>query len=117
MAEFGAHTAEVVSKLVGDDIPSDVRLVIEQQVVDVDDNMIENFHVYIADGRVDVIDGPAENADVTIRQDAETARGLQSGTIHAQRAFLTGRLSIDGDIDQLLAHGTLLSTLVKGAHA
>lgn len=117
MAEFGAHTASIVAKLEKDDVPVEVTLIIEQQVVDADDNIVENFHVQIARGRVEVIDGPAENADVTIRQDVDTARGLQAGTTHAQRAFLTGQLSIDGDIDQLLAHGALLNTLVRGANA
>jgi hypothetical protein len=42
---------------------------------------------------------------------------LRLGEIHAQRAFLTGRLSIDGDIDKLLNHGALLSSLLRVADA
>lgn len=116
MAEYASHTAKVISELDPSAVPADADFTIEQQVTD-GETVIEQFHVCLIDGQASVIDGPAKDADVTIRQDQATAEGLRSGEIHAQRAFLTGRLFIDGDIEKLLAHGELLTTLVRGRDA
>lgn len=93
-------------------IPADVTFTLEQQITD-GDQLVGHYHLRIADGAVDVVPGAAPHADVTLRQDTTTARALQDGTIHAQGAFLTGRLSIDGDINTLLENGPLLSQLLK----
>ena len=116
MAEFATHTATVLSGLTEGDVPPDANLTIEQVVTNGDD-VVDRFHVRLSGGTVEVVPGPAEAADVTITQDVETARALRSGDTHAQRAFLTGRLSIDGDIDRLLEHGPLLSSLLRGPDA
>lgn len=116
MAEFGNHTADVLAHLADGDVPIDARFIIDQQVT-ADDAVVEEFRVRIADGSAAVTDIDGEPADITIRQDIDTARALRSGEIHAQRAFLTGRLSIDGNIDKLLEHGPLLTSLLQGPRA
>jgi hypothetical protein len=116
MAEFAAHTSETIEGLDADAVPSDADFVIEQQVTS-DDHLVDHFHVKLVHGTAVVIDGPAVDPDLTIRQDVETARALRAGEIHAQRAFLTGQLEIDGDIDKLLDHGPLLTTLLRGRGA
>ena len=116
MADYASHTAKMLAELGPEAVPSDVQLTIEQRVTS-GDAIIEQFHVRLADGTATVVEGPALSADVIIRQDESTARALRSGEIHAQRAFLTGQLFIDGDIDKLLAHGDLLSTLLRGGDA
>lgn len=116
MAEFAEHTAETIEGLDSGAIPADADFTIEQQVTD-DEGVVDHFHVKLVDGSAVVIDGPAAAPDLTIRQDVETARQLRDGEIHAQRAFLTGRLEIDGDIDRLLKHGPLLTTLLRGRDA
>jgi len=113
MAEFVAHTAKTVEGLDADAVPEGVNFTVEQQVTK-NGEVIDHFHITLVNGSAVVTDGPAQNPDVTIRQDAETARALRAGEIHAQRAFLTGRLEVDGNIDQLLEHGPLLTTLVQG---
>lgn len=116
MADYASHTAKMLATLDAAAVPTDVQLTIEQQVTS-GDVVIDHFHVRLADGTATISDGPAASADVIIRQDEATARALRSGEIHAQRAFLTGRLFIDGDIDKLLAHGELLSSLLRGGDA
>lgn len=111
--QFAASTRSACARFVGDSRLEDTNLVIEQRIVDAD-ALVSNYHVRIAGGQVDVIDGPAESPDVTISQDLVTAQALQRGDVHAQTAFLTGRLSIDGDIHKLLDHGELLADLLRG---
>lgn len=109
--QFAAGTRSACARFIGDSRLADIDLVIEQRIVDAN-TLVSNYHVCIANGEVDVIDGPAEAPDVTISQDLATARALQRGDVHAQTAFLTGRLNIDGDIHKLLDHGDLLADLL-----
>lgn len=37
-------------------------------------------------------------ADVTLKADAETFQGILSGDVNPTTAFMTGRLSVDGDM-------------------
>lgn len=115
LGEFGAHTAALIADVDSESIPDDVSFVLEQQVTR-DDQLVGNYHLAIGGGNVRVVPGPAINPDVTLRQDEATARALQDGTLHAQGAFLTGRLSIDGDINALLEHGELLTKLLNTAN-
>lgn len=116
MAEFAAHTAETIEGLDTDAVPADANFVIEQQVTD-DGHVVDHFHVTLLGGSAVVTEGPAIEPDLIIRQDAGTARALRNGEIHAQRAFLTGQLEIDGDIDKLLNHGPMLTQLLQGRDA
>ena len=116
MTEFAEHTSAAIAALDETALPRDVELTIEQQIND-GEKLIDQFHVRLHAGTATVVTGAAPNPDVTIRQDVETARALRLGEIHAQRAFLTGRLSIDGDIDKLLRHGDLLSSLLRVSDA
>jgi len=113
MNQFGSHAAAALAELDAAAIPDDVRMVLEQRITS-DGETVDQYHVRIADGVVQVEDGPATDPDVILRQDAGTAEALQDGRLHAQQAFLTGRLSIEGDIDRLLEHGPLLAQLLAG---
>ncbi|MCH2076983.1 MAG: SCP2 sterol-binding domain-containing protein [Rhodobacteraceae bacterium] len=37
-------------------------------------------------------------ADVTLKADSETFQGIMSGDVNPTTAFMTGRLSVDGDM-------------------
>ncbi len=116
MAEFAPHTSTTIEGLAVGAVPLDADFVIEQQVTD-GDQLVEHFHVKLINGSAVVIDGPAIDPDLTIRQDVHTARALRDGVANAQRAFLTGRLEIDGNIDKLLEQGPLLTQLLQGRDA
>jgi putative sterol carrier protein len=112
--EFAAHTARSIASISDGTIPVDVAFTIEQRVSD-GDELVGHFHLMLAEGAATVHAGAAFKPDIVIRQDVETARALQDGTMHAQGAFLTGRLSIDGDVHELLNHGSLLARLMSSS--
>lgn len=51
--------------------------------------------------------GDAE-ADVTLTADADTFRGILEGDISATGAFMTGRLSVEGDMGLAMKLGSAL---------
>lgn len=113
MNEFGNHASSALSGIDRAAVSNEVDFVLEQQVTD-NDEIVDRYHVVIRGGDVEVVAGPAQNPSVVLKQDVATARALRDGTLHAQNAFLTGRLSIDGDINGLLDHGPLLTQLLPG---
>lgn len=50
-----------------------------------------------------------EDAAVTLSADAETFQEILSGDLNPTTAFMTGRLSVDGDMGQAMALGSVLS--------
>ena len=110
---YAQQTAEAVTKLDQSLIGEDVSFTIEQIITSGTD-VVGHYHLVLADGTATVLPGPAEAADITIKQDEDTAAALRDGTLHAQGAFLTGKLSVDGDISKLLEYGPLLSSLLAG---
>jgi hypothetical protein len=95
------------------ELAADVRIVVEQHVTgtgtvgggDV------RYHVSFADGVVSVRPGPADDPTLRFTQDLTTAVEVASGRTSAQRAFMTGRLQVGGDLSVLLAHGDLFAGL------
>lgn len=111
MGTYSDAARDTAASLRGRDELVGLELVIEQHVELADD--VEIYHLVIRNGSVEVLDGVAPHADVVIEQDAETAEALRSGTTHAQTAFLTGRLSISGDVDKLVEARDALVALVR----
>ena len=50
-----------------------------------------------------------EDAEVTLTADAETFRGILEGTVNATAAFMSGQLSVDGDMGQAMKLAGALS--------
>jgi putative sterol carrier protein len=50
-----------------------------------------------------------EDADVTLTADADTFRGILSGDVNPTAAYMTGRLSVDGDLGLAMKLGALLA--------
>lgn len=50
-----------------------------------------------------------EQADVTMTADADTFRGILDGSVNPTMAFMTGRLSVDGNMGLALKLGSALS--------
>lgn len=48
-------------------------------------------------------------ADVTLTADAETFQSILEGDLDATAAFMTGRLSVDGDMGMAMQLGSVLS--------
>jgi predicted lipid carrier protein YhbT len=75
-------------------------LVIQQVVTDGDAEVA--YVVHVAGGSLTVRPGRAERADVTFTQDRVTATAIARGELSAQRAFLDGRLTMQGDLSRVL---------------
>jgi len=50
-----------------------------------------------------------EDADCTLSADAETFKGMLDGEVNPTSAFMTGKLSVDGDMGAAMKLGALLS--------
>ncbi len=87
-----------------------VTLVVEQTVTGGPGGDV-TYHVAFADGQVAVRPGPAPDATVRFGQDHETAVAIATGAASAQRAFMTGRLQVGGDLRALLDHQAALAAL------
>lgn len=87
-----------------------VDLVVEQRVHGTPDGDVA-FHLILDHGRVSVVSGPAASPTVTFDQDDATARAIAAGTDSAQRAFMSGRLRVGGDLRSLLEHQATLLAL------
>lgn len=111
--QYASQTATAIESIDSSQIGGDVHLTLEQ-IITKNGEVVSNFHLVLASGSATVHAGPADAPDITIKQDADTADAIRSGALHAQGAFLTGRLSIDGDVDKLIEHSALLSSLLSG---
>ena len=49
-----------------------------------------------------------EEAEVTLTADAETFKDMMSGELNPPSAFMTGKLSVDGDMGKAMALGSAL---------
>jgi hypothetical protein len=78
-----------------------VRLVVQQVVAGAPEGDVR-YTVRIDDGAVSVVPGVAADADVTVREDYETAVALHRGELRAPVAFMTGRIAVAGDLQALL---------------
>ena len=111
MNDFASYASTSLAHLRDDDRLDGIDLTIEQRILD-GDEVVACYHVVLGASGVRVVDGPAERADVAIEQDTDTALALRSGALHAQSAFLTGRLTVRGDVQKLVEHGAILSELL-----
>jgi putative sterol carrier protein len=89
---------------------ADVELTIEQEVTGGPLGDVR-YHVVLDRGAASVRTGAAEAPTIRFSQDYETAAAIALGDGSAQRAFMTGRLRVGGDLRVLLDHGEVLSKL------
>ena len=69
----------------------------------------ESYAVDLRDGRLENLRSPAPaSADVTIRTDVATFRGLVAKEIGPMKAIVTGRLKLDGSLEDKLLFRKLL---------
>ena len=92
-------------------VPPEVWLTIQQIVAGDDGGGDVRYHLVLADGRIRVHPGDAENADVTLVQSRAVAASLSRGELNAQQALEAGRLKLRGDIGQLGRHAKALTAM------
>jgi putative sterol carrier protein len=113
MAEFlsAAWIAELDAAAAEATAPADLRVVVQQLVVDEAGGEVAAYAVRIGDGRVRVETGRAPDADVTLTAAREVAAAIARGERSAQRAFLDGDLRVGGDLTRALDASRHLSAL------
>lgn len=92
------------------ELTRDLSFTIEQSVTGGPDGEVR-YHMGFHHGQVSVRPGPAADPTISFSQDLATAAAIAAGTGSAQRAFMTGRLRVGGDLRVLLAHGEVLTML------
>ena len=69
--------------------------------------VIEGEGALMIDG--DGVRAGDEEAACTMTADAETFQGMLTGDVNPTSAFMTGKLSVDGDMGQAMKLGSILS--------
>ncbi len=60
------------------------------------------YYLKAVGGAAELAMGTLENADVTIGQTYDTAKGIFSGDLNTQTAFMTGKLKVTGNLAKLM---------------
>ena len=68
---------------------------------------IEGLGAIVLDG--DGVRVSDEEADVTLSADADTFQEILSGDLNATSAFMTGKLTVDGDMGKAMQLGSVLA--------
>jgi putative sterol carrier protein len=95
------------------DATVDVQLTLEQVVTGGPAGTVR-WTIAIDHGRVEVVEvleGAAPAADLRFTTTYDTAAGIASGSLGAQRAFAEGRLRVGGDLSLLVAHHRTLASV------
>ena len=58
----------------------------------------DNHYLVVKDGTCEVVQGDAENPNVTLIMDSETLKGIVSGETDGMQAFMGGKLRVEGDM-------------------
>jgi putative sterol carrier protein len=69
------------------------------------------YHFVVGSGSARFGAGPADDEDVRLVQDHETAVGVATGTLNAQEVFIGGRIRVSGDVQKLLANEPVFAAL------
>jgi putative sterol carrier protein len=77
------------------------RIAVTQIVTDGPEGDV-TYHLVVGDGAAAFGPGPADDEDVRMEQDWETAVAVATGELNAQEAFLAGRVRLYGDQQLLL---------------
>lgn len=88
-----------------------VDLTVQQVVTDVPDEGEVKYWTQFKDGEVNGEIGEADNPDVTISQNYETAAAMNKGELNAQAAFMQGKLKVTGNMGKLLQNQGALQAI------
>ncbi len=88
------------------------NITIEHVVRDgADDGGEVRYHVVVDGARVRFVGGPAPRPTVTFHEDRATAIAIAKGELSAPAAFLSGRLSVGGDLRALTANTSAVAAV------
>lgn len=76
---------------------------IQFQTTDAPDGEV-NYYLSTSGGNANLSIGELEGADVTVKQNYDTAVGIAKGELNTQTAFMTGKLKVSGNLAKLMMH-------------
>jgi hypothetical protein len=88
-----------------------IEIVVEQVVREVPGRGEVRYHMVFSPAGGRVAAGPAGTPELRLTTDYETAVALARGDTNAQESLARGRIRIGGDINALVVHGDVLSSL------
>jgi putative sterol carrier protein len=83
----------------------DVDILVQQVVTDID----YKYWIKMGDGKLDYGEGVADDPNVTMSATAATWGGLASGEIDSTSAYMSGDLQIEGNLQDAIAFGEVIS--------
>ncbi len=66
------------------------------------------WHASIADGNLDLEEGPAANPTATISMDADDFEKMSKGELNAMMAFMSGKIKVQGDLNTVMQFQSLV---------
>jgi len=66
------------------------------------------FHVKVADGATEVVEGASDSANITITMSSDDFASLLDGKLNATSAFMAGKLKVKGDMSLAMKLQSLL---------
>jgi putative sterol carrier protein len=63
-----------------------------------------SYYLATSGGNAKLAIGELEGADVTVKQDYDTAVAISKGELNTQTAFMTGKLKVSGNLAKLMMH-------------
>jgi putative sterol carrier protein len=63
-----------------------------------------DYYLSTSGGVATLAIGSLEGADVTVKQNYETAAAIAKGELNTQTAFMTGKLKVSGNLAKLMMH-------------
>jgi putative sterol carrier protein len=76
---------------------------IQFQTIDAPDGEV-NYYLSTSGGNATLAIGELEGADVSVKQNYDTAMGIAKGDLNTQTAFMTGKLKVSGNLAKLMMH-------------
>lgn len=87
---------------------TNVDLSIQFHVTDGPEGEI-GYGLVIDNGSASLVGGEIDDPEVTVTNDYETAKGISSGELNTQMAFVTGKLKVTGNMAALLMHQNVIN--------
>lgn len=81
---------------------SDVDLSLQFRVTEVPEGEDVDYSLSFENGQAAVAGGELDGADATVTNDYETAKGISTGDLNTQMAFMTGKLKVSGNMGKLM---------------
>lgn len=123
MAQFLTHDwlSELTEAVSGHegfrDAISDVDLTLQFEVTDAPEGTEHRYYITVAEGAAEALAGDADDPDVTITNDYETAQAVSKGDLNTQMAFMTGKLKVTGNMAKLMMNQAMLTQFAEAASA